>query len=183
MRNLGTKDVLLLSVLAMALIALWLGLPGNGKSLGRADGTAGFEVTHLGDPPNIPMELLGVVAAVYDRQGRNLFEYKGPRQPSRPAKTSPPTVRVPPPRPIPPALPPQIVQPTPPRPAVDYIGFFGPKGDLIAVFTRGAEILVAQVGDVIDGSFELLEFRYNAVVLGHVGEENGSEIVRLARKR
>jgi hypothetical protein len=182
MRNLSTKEVSLLGVLAMALIALWSGLPGDGKSLGRADGTAGTEVTHLGDPPNVPMELLGIAAAVYDRRGRNLFEYNGPRQPSRPAKISPPHVGVRPPRPIPPALPPQIVQPTPPRPAVDYIGVFGPKDDWIAVFARGAEVLVAQVGDVVDGGFELLEFRYNAVVLGRVGEENGSETVRLARK-
>ena len=44
-------------------------------------------------------------------------------------------------------------EPEPPRPAFDYIGLLGPKDDLIAVFSREAGIFVAQVGDVIDGTF------------------------------
>lgn len=173
------KERVLLGMLAISVVALWLSR--DSEPLDRSDVVDGTEVMQLGDPPVVRLELLALATAPYDRKGRNLFEYREPRQRPRPVKAPPRTPVVQPPRPIGPTKtttePPP--QPARPRPAFDYIGCFGPKDDLIAVFMRGAEVLVAQIGDVVDGSFELLEFRYDAVVLCYVGEKHKGERVSL----
>jgi hypothetical protein len=178
MRKLSGQERLLLGALAMSLVVLWLGLPDDSAREGRSAGESGRASMQLGDPPIVPLELLGSAAVPYDRKGRNPFEYHQEPQPVRPTKPPPRTPRVREPRPIRPAAE-SSVQPSRPQPAFDYIGYFGPKNDLIAVFVKGAEVLVARIGDVVDGRFELLEFRYDTVVLGCLAEEHEGSRVRL----
>jgi hypothetical protein len=179
MSKLSRKECVLLGVLAISVVALWFSR--DSERPDRSDVVDSIEVMQLGDPPAVRMELLAVATAPYDRKGRNLFEYREPRHRPRPAEvpTRSPVVR--PPEPMPPTetttAPPS--QPARPRPTFDYIGYFGPKDDLIAVFLRGAEMFLARIGDVVDGSFELLEFRYDTVLLGYVGEPYKGERVRL----
>jgi len=81
MRKLSGKERLLLGALAVSLAALWPGLLGDPARPGRLGEEAGTASPGLGDPPFVPMELLGSTAAPYDRKGRNLFEYYQVRQP------------------------------------------------------------------------------------------------------
>jgi hypothetical protein len=179
MSKLSRKDGVLLGVLAISIVALWLSR--DSERLDRSDVVDVVEVMELGEPPAVRLGLLDRATAPYERKGRNLFEYREPRHRPRSAEAPPPRPVVRPPQSIPPtktttALP---SQPARPRPAFDYIGYFGPKDELIAVFLTGAEVVVARIGDVIDGSFELLEFRYDSVILGYVGEQHKGERVRL----
>lgn len=178
MRKLSAKERLLLGALGVSLLALWRGLPGDVGRAGRSAGGSGTESIEVGDPPIVPLELLGAVAAPYDRTGRNLFEYHERRPPFRPATPRKPMVEEP--QPAPPTVSPsRPAQPAPPRPAFAYIGYFGPKRDLIAVFVKGSEVLLARTGDVVDGQYRLLELRYDSVVLGRVGEGDHDVHVRL----
>jgi hypothetical protein len=183
MSKLSARENLLLGVLATGLIALWLGLPEDPGSLRHANDEASTEIMYFGDPPVVRIDLLGLKTAAFDPPGRNLFAYHEPRKLLRPAETSRETTIVPPPPPpIAPTTSMQSAQPSRPAPAFTYIGFLGPKDELIAVFNRGTEVFIAQVGDVIDNSFKLLGFRHEAVVLGCVGGQFNGKTVEL-RKR
>jgi hypothetical protein len=114
----------------------------------------------------VRLELLGSQAAAFDAEGRNLFAYYTPPVEQRRSR------KVTPPPPPEPAL---------PKPGFDYIGLMGPRGNLIAVFNREAGVFVAQVGDVIDDTFELLDFRYGELVLGVIGNARADATVTLEK--
>jgi hypothetical protein len=163
----------------MALIAVWLVLAGDPRSVDDLASELGAEVLQLGDPPIVRVDLLDSRTAAYDQDGRNLFAYHQPAKPAQSVKISKPLETSPTLTSLQPTSHTQPVLSTRPGPAFGYIGFLGPKDDLLAVFDRGADVFVAQLGDVVDGSFELLAFQYEAVLLGYVGGKHKGETVRL----
>jgi len=173
MRQLNTREKVMLSGLALAAVVGWWGAREGGMGFGG--GVAGPDplAPLAGDPPVVRVDLLGMDPIGYDPNGRNLFAYYTP----------PPKVRErPKPKPPPPAPPPPPVrkptqktrnvkqEPQPPSPDFDYVGFLGPKDDRIAVFMAGDEVFVRQIGEIAKEKFVLREFRYEAVVLGFVDD-------------
>ena len=183
MPKLSARERILVGVLAVGSIALWLGLPGDRESFEGSDGKRDAEARQLGEPPPpVRVDLLALKTPDVDPHGRDLFKYSEPPKPlppPQPTETPPaPTIDRPPASPPPPLS----AEPTPPEPAFTYLGYLGPKDDMIAVFDRGAEVFVAQIGDTVGDGFELLEFRYEAVVLGHIGEEYKGETATLKKR-
>ena len=121
----------------------------------------------------------------FDPRGRDLFRYFRRPEPavaktmgqdsSRLSVVSAETLE-----PSRPTVPTPVTQ-SRPKPAFEYVGFLGPKYDKIAVFDTGSEVLVAQVGELIRGKFELLEFRYEAVLLRYVDGEYAGDTTELPR--
>jgi hypothetical protein len=166
----------LLTAMVIGSVSLFVVILHDSGRLGQEGRDDRFETTHLGDPPVLRLDLLSAMTAADDPLGRNLFEYDKPRRQGRPGQTPPPATITAPPRPIRPPAPGRPVGPRSRGPSFNYIGFLGPKDDLIAVFSRGSELFVAQIEEIVDGSYELLEFRYDTVVLEHTGK---GEVVRL----
>ena len=171
------REQRLLVALGILAIALWLGIDGNLER--EPHSRISSEWKDLGTPPEVHMELLEMSGSNLNSGGRNLFAYHVPKVPQQ---RTPPTrsdIRK---RPLPSSV--TLVhhgpaEPSVPRPAFDYVGHLGPKDDLIAVFNRGADVFVAQVGEIIDGRFRVLRFRHQAVVLGLVGGAFPGEGVEL----
>ena len=183
MRKLNTRERCLLIALAVGALAVWFVQRGDGSAARHTGDDARFALGDLGPPPVVRLELLDAESDLFDAQGRNLFAYYTPKKPVRPPRVvlSPP---IPPPPPIPQQdtkiLRDRASEPSPPQPTFDYIGLLGPKDDLFAVFYREAGVFVAQVGDVIDDTFELVDFRYGAVVLSLVDKEFAGSTVTLS---
>ena len=184
MRKLNTRERRWLIVLAIGVLALWFGMNGSRPGSGLYGSDARGRLADPGKAPVVHLELLGAKTAAFDAQSRNLFAYYTPQGTDRLSRI----VRSPVP-PSPPAPPTDTKvttsiaprEPVLPKPAFDYIGLLGPKDDLIAVFSREAGVFVAQVGDVIDDTFELLDFRYEGVVLGLVAKEYSGGTVTLGK--
>jgi hypothetical protein len=129
----------------------------------------------LGEPPKILLSMVTTEAAVYDANGRDLFKFG---QPPRVATKAPPKRAAPPPtkkpadvkKPVkrPPARaaakPPE---PRPPEIRFKYIGYLGPKGDKIAVFADGDDMLLAREGEVVKEQFKVLDFKYESILMGY----------------
>ena len=73
--------------------------------------------------------------------------------------------------------------PRPPSVNFEYLGYLGPKDDKIAVFEKGEELEQARVGEVILEQFRLLEFKYEAVVIGYVDERFRDQSTELKMSR
>ncbi len=181
--KLSGREKLLVGVLAVSLAALWYGVHNSAESRAIAVDTDYGGSAELGEPPMVLLELLGMKTATFDPRGRNLFAYHQPRQTSRAIEKTPglPIVVEP--------SPPMIPGPTPPpeparhEPGFNYIGCLGPEDALIAVFESGAEIFLAQTGDIVGETFELLNLGCDSAVLRHLGDPFPGEIVNLEKGR
>ena len=185
MRKLNARERGLLVALAMVGLVLWFALDGSGRGAGHSGSDTRAALADLGAPPVVHLELLGSQAAAFDTQGRNLFAYYTPPvEQLRSRRVSQPPLPPPPPRPTKDVIAKKTSAPSEPAlpvPDFDYIGLMGPRGDLIAVFSKEAGVFVAQIGDAIDDTFELLDFRYGEVVLGVIGNEQAGATVKLAK--
>ena len=155
---------------------------------------AGGDVSSLGelrivDPPQIHMALLEEGAVPYDSGGRSLFKYytppppprKAPPKPAAKAPTPRQVVKAPPPRPTTPAVRGPSV-PKPPRIPFQYIGHMGPKDSRLAVFEQGEEILIAGAGEILNDQFKVVEFKYEAVVMGYTDKRFSDQTTELKQK-
>ena len=186
MRKLTSRETfLLVAVLAVATLG-WI--YGRGGGLGGGSGK-GDELAKLdyGDPPVVQLARLELDTVGFDSRARNLFSYYTP--PPKPGPKLPPRVVNPqPPRTIPPPVQQNIVRPPtakpkPPSPSFRYIGFLGPKDNKIAVLEKGDEILLAAVGEVIEGHYKLVDFKYEALIIGYTSERWAGETTELPMKR
>jgi hypothetical protein len=126
-----------------------------------------------------------------DQAGRNLFAFGAPPTPTpdrRPTPTPPPT-RPPVPRTPPPPTPCPYIEestgkclPKPPNFTMTYMGWLGPDRLPVAVFKNGEEIVVAALGETIQGKFILRKVDAQGVTIGFVGyPETATTPVSLAR--
>jgi len=182
MRRLSGRERLLLGVLGLSAAILWIRAPNGSVGLVDRPGRFGAGL-ELGDPPLIRLDLLERSVTDFDADGRDLFEYVNPgthqtarrrREAHAPRRDGPEREKG-----VTSASTPAT--PAPPSPSFSYIGLLGPRDNRIAVFNKGDEVLVAQVGDVIDRSFQLLEFRHEAVVLGCIDEQYRCKTLLLGR--
>ncbi len=173
--RLNGREKLLVGVLAVSVAALWYGVHDGAGSRENAVDTDNGGSEELGEPPVVLMELLELTTAAFDPRGRNLFTYHQPRQTPRAIEKTPRPPMIPEPTPPP--------EPARPEPGFSYIGCLGPRDALIAVFEGGARIILAQTGDIVDGTFELLNLHCDSAVLRHLGDPFPGEIVKLERGR
>lgn len=178
--TMSTRSWILLGVLALLVGALWFGRP-EGPNESRE---ASPRSEQLGEPPLVRIGLLTPKKAGSEWHDRNLFQFYEPQKPPAPTL---PTVTVPTPTgkevTVPTeTIPTAVVDPGPPPPRFTYIGFLGPKDQKIAVFDRGADVMVARVGDLVSDNFELLEFRYEAVVLAYRDGKYKGKTATLTRR-
>ena len=175
MRRLNARDTYLLVALGVAAIVGLLALQDDSPGRGRANLTIGRGVSDLGDPPVVRLHSLARPTPAYDSGGRDPFGFKGshprPSEISSSTEGSTASIGLPGPR--------SSAHGSRKRSALAYIGYLGPKDDVVAVFTKDTELFVAGIGDVVDGRFELIEFRYDTVVLGCVRGECESPRLKL----
>ena len=172
MRKLSGREKLLLAVLAIPIV-LYFAMREEGFGFGGAAEERRPLAAPVGEPPLVRMDLLARQVADYDPRGRNLFQYYVP--PRRPAVRKPPPAPPPVVRDRPPPPPPKKTkrtprEPRPPTPDFKYLGFLGPKDGKIAVFDGGEELMLAQIGDVVESQFRVVSFGYETVTLGFVEE-------------
>jgi len=171
-RKFSGREKFLMGVFGIAAVVLlrnWMGQPLN---LGQAPDADAAEARSFGEPPVVDMAMLALDAAEFDPRGRNLFDYYTPPKPVRKPKPKPPRKPVvrnqrdykPPPPPAP-------TRATAPMPAFRYLGHVGPKENLIGAFKGDGDMQVVRIGGVVERDFKLLEFKYDAVVLGYVDEK------------
>lgn len=86
--------------------------------------------------------------------GRNLFAFLDPPRPRRPvaAQVSPPIAT---PAPAPTPAQPVMIEPAVPAFPYRYIGTFGPRENVFAVFARDGDVINIRVGAVISDGFRL----------------------------
>jgi len=188
MRKLTTREMVLVGLLALGGLGYAWYKSQQSVTLSGADAAAGGEKVTLADQaPEIDIALLERKAEPYDRSGRNLFQYsKRPPTPEEiaarrraeelarkqreaaeaarladlqaqrdaAAKAAPSAPRGP-------------VVAQPPGIPLQYIGYFGPKENKIAVFLNGEEQLLARTGDTLQERFRVVEIRFETVVMGY----------------
>jgi len=186
MRRLTSREtVLLLTVLGVATLG-WI--YGSGGALGGGSGK-GDELAKLdyGDPPVVRLARLDLDSVGFDVKARNLFSYYTPPPPPRQAPPPRPVTQPPPRQAAPPVqqniVRPPTAKPKPPSPGFRYIGFLGPKDNKIAVLEKGDEILLAAVGEVIEGHYKLVDFKYETLIIGYTSERWAGETTELPMKR
>jgi hypothetical protein len=183
MRRLNRREQVLLGVLVLGGLALHYGLQSDGGLFGRPERKPLPDARELGAPPLVRMDLLAALAVDYEPGGRSLFDYYVPPRPAPEIKPPPPRPQPPPvveapPIPPPPKLPPRPAGPPPPD--FRYIGAFGPKDRLIAVFDGGKDgVMLARVGDVVQERFKVLEFKYETVVLAYLDQQYSGQTAEL----
>ena len=74
-------------------------------------------------------------------------------------------------------------EPKAPRPSFRYIGFMGPKNNKIAVLEKGEQVLLAEIGEVVEKQFVVRSFKYEILVLGFTAERWKDETHELPMKR
>jgi hypothetical protein len=170
--------MVLLTVLVIAAIVAAVRFLGSGGISGEGSGSSGLEYTAK-NLPELEIGDGGQNQAASADSGGNPFAYRAPPTPT-PNLTPPPT---PIPRPTLPPRPtptPRIAygidgQPKPPPPPFnrDYIGYLGPRPQLVAAFRKGGpdstDIEVAMVGDIIDDIYIVRAIRLESVTIGFVG--------------
>lgn len=183
MRFPTNRERLLAGVGVIAAAALWLSfraLPEYARPARTAP-----EIRDLGDPPYVLMGLLDLGATPLAGTGRDLFAYR------KPARAEPlPTVHTAALAEVRtadvqrrPVADPPLVDARPPWPKFKYVGFVGPRDRRIAVFDEGGEVLLAQVGDVIAGQYEVVRFDYEAILLAIVGGPFDGRTVTLRQEK
>lgn len=187
-RRITGREYFLIAVLVAAGGIAYYTMRGPGGA--SSDGDETTAASDLGDPPVVQMTRLTGTTEDYDPQGRDLFKYYTPPPPPPPAPpqrkvAAPPPqreVKPPPPRPTTPEVRGPST-PQPPRIPFQYIGLLGPKDSRIAVFEQGEEILVARAGEVLNDQFRVVEFKYEAVVMGYTDKRFSDKTTELKMKR
>lgn len=187
MRKLTSRETFLLIAVAGLGVVGWI--YGRGGSLGGS-GMTDEELGKLnfGEPPVVQLAHLTGDPENYNANARNLFSYYTPpppvqkRQPPTPRKAQEqqapaPVVRRPPPGPAP------VRDPPPPSPNFRYIGFMGPKDNKIAVLEQGDEVLLAAMGEEIDEQFKVVDFKYEALVIGYTSKRWADKTTDIPMKR
>jgi hypothetical protein len=201
-RKLSKREGTLLGVLGVvAVIVLWVSSGGKSPFSGSAKEQA-KKAEPFGDAPQVYMAMLTRDAEPYDPNGRDLFTYsKRPLTPDERAaqaaqRKAADDARVqraqanaeraraaaaakPPP-------PPKPVGPRAPKANFDYLGYLGPKDNMIAVFDRGRgeeELILARTGDVVEEDFLLKQINYQTVVLGYTDERFKNKTQELSMKK
>jgi hypothetical protein len=72
--------------------------------------------------------------------------------------------------------------PKPPAINFTYLGYLGPKNGKIAVFEDGNQVMLARAGDVVKDQFRVVEFGFEAVVMGYVDERFKDQTSELRQK-
>lgn len=184
MRKPTTREWVLIAVLVIAASIVWLWDRGSLLGGGQAQSEANL-VT--GQAPVIDLARLEAPAEDYNVQGRDIFKYGPPPAVKRaPVKRTappppPPTPRVT--RQAPKPSTPTKREPQPPRVTFKYTGKLGSKDNPIAVFyeNEGPPIL-AQIGEVVQEQFKLLDFGYSKVILGYTDERFEGKTTELAQE-
>jgi hypothetical protein len=184
MRKLSTREYVLVALLGV--VAIFLFYYNRDARLGGSgsDSLAGEDLKFR-DAPWVRLDRLAGQSEGYDPGGRDLFEYYTPPPPK--AK---PVVRKPPPpverkAPTPVARPVRERAPTGPTPPAinfTYLGYLGPKNGKIAVFEDGNQVMLARTGDVVKDQFRVVEFGFEAVVMGYVDERFKDQTSELQQK-
>lgn len=185
-RQLNTREYVLVAVLVAATGIAWYTMSGTDGSRRASDEAGGG--ASVGQAPVVEIARLAGGSEDYDQNGRNLFKYYTPPPPPRPkverkVVTPPPKPKREAPRVVKSPTPARAATPQPPRIPFQYIGFMGPKNGKIAVFSEGEEILVAQAGDLVREQFRVVEFKYEAVVMGYVDERFKDKTTELKQQR
>lgn len=175
--NERTRMVVLLTALVIVSAVAAVRYFGGGGISGSTAGSAGLEY---------PVRDLPLLATADGSQGHvasaessgNPFAFRAPPTPT-PNLTPPPT---PIPRPTMPPRPtptPRIIEvdgrrlPPPPPFNREYIGYLGPRPQLVAAFRKGGQddvdVEVAMVGDVLDDIYVLRAIHLESVTIGYVG--------------
>jgi len=188
MRKLTPREVGLLLLVGALGIVGWI--YGKGGSLGGGATIADDpNALKYGDPPTVELARLSLEPEGYESGSRNLFNYYTPPPPKVERPKPRPRVTTPgPPRTQQPAKqftppPPVVQQPKPPRPNFRYIGFMGPKDNKIAVLEQGEDVILAQLGEVVEKQYKNLEFKYEMLVIGYTADRWADETHELPMKR
>lgn len=159
-------------VIVLAVLVGLLGLRYLLPSLGAGGGGAVNAFTRRGavGPTELPelatLDLMALENKPGEFQiGRDPFRFASPPRPAPPP--SPP-----PSRPTPAQRPQRTQQPPPgpqpPRVDVTYLGSFGPDRGRIGVFTDGADLYNARIGDVLKTHFVVEAIGYESADLRYV---------------
>lgn len=184
-----TRQYVLLGVL----VAVAAGVAFYQLHRGGGAGGAGSKQALVEFSPHAVPELLPVTAPGDEDTTRepirNPFVYGPPPTPTpnlTPRPTRPPAPTLPP-RPTPT---PNMIEvngrklPPPPPFDREYIGYFGPRNRLVAVFRKGKQVDVATEGDVLADTFVLQHVGLESVTIGFVGyPEEVTTRVPLAQKK
>jgi len=184
MRKLNPREYVLVVLLGVVAVFLFYYNRDARLGGGQSDSLAGEDL-NFGDPPWVRLDLLAGQLEGYDAEGRDLFKYYTPPRPA-----PPPVVRKPPPevkRTPPPVVrqaPPERVNRGPKPPAISfiYLGYLGPKNGKIAVFEDGEQVMLARAGEVVKDHFRVVEFGFEAIVMGYVDERFKDQTSELAQK-
>lgn len=169
-RALQAREIRWLVLLALVGIVLLYSRRGKELIFGPSEPAKEKRQQAATEPPIVHIDdLFARNERSYDPDGRDLFKYYTP-PPPQPRYTAPP----PPPQEAPPPPPPRSYTPPPPPvdrgpppPPLQYIGSMGPKDARIAFFKSGAQLLYAKTGELVLDKYRVLEFKYEAVVLGY----------------
>jgi hypothetical protein len=202
-RKLSKREGTLLVVLGVA-AALFLYFNSGGKSPFGSGGDEKVEkIEPFGSAPEVMLAMLNRSAEPYDPNGRDLFKYS--ERPLTPeeraaleaqrraqqqqqqqaqqrrveAQQKAAEARRQAPKPA------QPTGPRPPQPRFEYLGYLGPKDDLIAVFDRKSgedPLLLARAGEVVEEEYLLKSINYHTVVLGYTDERFRNQTKELPMK-
>lgn len=174
------RQVLAILVLALVVVGVRTtlkitgsGSGGGGRRTGAARGPAlgGGENAGL-DVVDLRLEDLEQKPGEF-RPGRDPFRFR-PKEVAKPPPPPPP----PPPKPAEdkpkprPKRPQQAAKPRPPEPAFKFLGSFGPRDGLIAVFSDNVEIFNVAEGDVFKEAFVVKKIGYESADIGWVDFPN-----------
>lgn len=183
----GREYVLIGTLAVIATIVLWVNRGGDPSV--NFSSTVGEDPFRAGDPPVVRMDRLAAGVEGFDVNGRNLFAYYTPPQPPRPTPAPVKIAPTPPPPTIRQPQEPRVqgpVAPTIPRPPqipFTYLGFLGPKESRIAVFEDGGELILARVNEVVRDQFRVVDFGYEAVVMGYTDQRFKDDTTELAQTK
>ena len=185
MRKLNTREYVLIVLLGVVAVFLFYYNRDAGLGGRQSDDLAGEDLD-FGDPPWVRLDRLVAQLDGYDAGGRDLFKYYTPPPPKR-EQVKPPPRREPverPPRPAVQRERPRPVDTGPKPPAINfsYLGYLGPKDKKIAVFEDGDQVTLARAGDVVKDHFRVVEFGFEAVVMGYVDERFKDQTSEIRQK-
>jgi hypothetical protein len=184
MRKLNPREYVLVVLLGVVAVFLFYYNRDARLGGGQSDSLAGEDL-NFGDPPWVRLDLLAGQLEGYDPEGRDLFKYYTPPPPKREVVRQPPPtpVKSPPRQPV--RQPPTRKVDTGPKPpaiSFIYLGYLGPKNGKIAVFEDGEQVMLARSGEVVKDHFRVVEFGFEAIVMGYVDERFKDRTSELPQK-
>lgn len=175
--NERTRLVVLITVLVIASAVAAVRYFGGGGISSSQAGLAGLEYPARNLPPLEIADSAQEYAPRAESSG-NPFAFRAPPTPTPNLTPQPTAIPRPtlPPRPTPT---PRIIEvdgrrlPPPPPFNREYIGYLGPRPQLVAAFRKSGQdvtdVEVAMVGDVIDDIYIVRAIRLESVTIGYVG--------------